>query len=147
MSRIPNLAGAKFTFENLMDYSECVRFENGRFDVVIGRDEILLGALALVARGAIGTTYNFAAPVYQRILMAFAQGDLDHARLEQGRANAMISIFLRFGGLPAGKAIMQMIGLDCGPVRLPLRTLNEAERGELRAELERIGFFEFCSRT
>jgi N-acetylneuraminate lyase len=59
----------------------------------------------------------------------------------------MISTFLRFGGLPAGKAIMQMIGIDCGPVRLPLRTLNDAARGELHAELERIGFFEFCSRS
>jgi N-acetylneuraminate lyase len=41
---------------------------------------------------------------------------------------------------------MKMIGLDCGPVRLPLRTLSDAQQAELRLELERIGFFEFCSR-
>src|SRR3954469_8189210 len=66
--RIPNLAGVKFTFENLMDYAECVRFSGGRFDVLFGRDEMLLAGLSLGAHGAIGSTYNFAAPVYHRII-------------------------------------------------------------------------------
>ena len=34
--RIPNLAGVKFTFENLMDFAECIRMQDGRFDVVFG---------------------------------------------------------------------------------------------------------------
>jgi N-acetylneuraminate lyase len=143
--RIPNLAGVKFTFENLMDFAECTRLEKGRFDVVFGRDEMLLAGLSLGATSAIGSTYNFAAPVYLRILKAFWAGDLVTAREEQSRANAMIAIFIRFGGLSAGKAIMRLIGLDCGPVRLPLRSLSETKEKELREELERIGFFDFCS--
>jgi N-acetylneuraminate lyase len=146
-SRIPNLAGVKFTFENLMDYAECIRLEDGRYDILFGRDEILLAGLSLGARGAIGTTYNFAAPVYHRVLSSFAKGDLATAQAEQARANAMISLLLRFGGLTAGKAVMKMIGLDCGPARLPLRALTEPERKRLREGLEHIGFFEFCSRA
>jgi len=42
-------AGIKFTHENLMDYAQCLQFEQGRFDILFGRDEILLGALALGA--------------------------------------------------------------------------------------------------
>jgi N-acetylneuraminate lyase len=57
----------------------------------------------------------------------------------------MISILLRFGGLPSGKAVMRFIGLDCGPVRLPVRSLSEAQEKQLRSELEEVGFFEFCS--
>jgi len=144
-NKIPNLAGVKFTFENLMDFAESTRMEDGRFDIVFGRDEILISGLALGAKGAIGSTYNFAAPVYLRILKAFAEGDLPTAQAEQARANAMISVFLRFGGLAAGKSIMRLIGLDCGPVRLPLRSLTEAKENELRVELEKIGFFDFCS--
>ncbi|MEI6871789.1 MAG: dihydrodipicolinate synthase family protein [Verrucomicrobiota bacterium] len=143
--KIPNLAGVKFTFENLMDFAESTRLDDGRFDVVFGRDEILVAGLALGAKGAIGSTYNFAAPVYNRILKAFAQGDLATAQAEQARANAMISVFIRFGGLTAGKSIMRLIGLDCGPVRLPLRSLSKTQESELRVELEKIGFFEFCS--
>jgi len=138
--KIPNLAGIKFTFENLMDFAESTRHEDHRFDIVFGRDEMLVAGLALGAKGAIGSTYNFAAPAYLRILKAFAEGDLHSARVEQARANAMISVFLRFGGLAAGKSIMRLIGLDCGPVRLPLRSLSKTQEDELGEALEKVGF-------
>ena len=51
----------------------------------------------------------------------------------------------RHGGLPAGKAMMKLIGVDCGPVRLPLRSLSAAAEGALRADLERLGFFSYAS--
>ncbi|HEX5175666.1 MAG TPA: dihydrodipicolinate synthase family protein [Chthoniobacteraceae bacterium] len=144
-NRIPTLAGAKFTHENLMDYAESAQIEDGRYDLLLGRDELLLPGLALGVGGAIGTTYNFAAPVYQKIIAAFQRGDLAGARVNQARANAMISVLMRHGMLPAGKAIMKMIGLDCGPVRLPLRSPSDLQQSHLREDLERVGFFEFCS--
>jgi len=45
--RIPNLAGIKYTYEDLMDYYLCRTFEGGRFDILFGRDEILLSGLVL----------------------------------------------------------------------------------------------------
>lgn len=145
--RIPNLAGVKFTFENLMDFAECVRLEGGRYNIVFGRDEILVAGLSLGARGAIGSTYNFMAPIFHETIAAFESGDLARAQEKQAAANAIIQIFIRHGGLTAGKAMMKMIGLDCGPVRLPLRSLDEKREGQLRAELEAAGFFQMCSRS
>lgn len=145
--RIPNLAGVKFTFENLMDFAECARLDHGRYDIVFGRDEILVAGLAIGARGAIGSTYNFMAPIFNEIIAAFEKGDLVTARDKQAAANAVIQIFIRYGGLPAGKAIMKLIGLDCGPVRLPLRSLTEKQETQLRGELDAAGFFGFCSRA
>jgi N-acetylneuraminate lyase len=144
---IPNLAGVKFTFENLMDFAECVRLDGGHYDIVFGRDEILVAGLSIGARGAIGSTYNFLAPIFHEIIAAFDQGDLATAQAKQAAANAVIQIFIRHGGLPAGKAIMKMIGLDCGPTRLPLRTLDDRQQAQLRAELEAAGFFAMCSRV
>ncbi len=145
--RIPNLAGIKFTHENLMDFAACVRFEGGRFDALYGRDEMLLAGLAMGAQGAIGSTYNYAAPIYQRILSAFSRGDLTMAQDAQDRANAMIAVLIRYGGMPpAGKAFMKTIGLDCGTSRLPLRPLTDAQTEALRAEAETVGFFDFASR-
>lgn len=144
--RIPNLAGVKFTFENLMDFSECVRLEGGRYDIVFGRDEILVAGMAIGAQGAIGSTYNFMAPIFREIIAAFEKGDLATAQARQAAANAIIQVFIRYGGLPAGKAMMKMIGLDCGPVRVPLHTLNEKQVAQLRADLESVGFFDLCSR-
>jgi len=146
--RIPNLAGIKFTHENLMDYAACVRWEGGRFDVLFGRDEMLLSGLAAGATGAIGSTYNYAAPVYHRIIAAVKRGDLPAAREEQARANAMIAVLIRFGGMPpAGKAFMKLIGLDCGNVRLPLCPLTDAQAEALRSGADAAGFFDFASRA
>ena len=43
--RIPNLKGIKFTHENLMDYNRCLHFEKDRFQILFGRDEMLLAAV------------------------------------------------------------------------------------------------------
>ena len=138
--RIPNLAGIKFTHENLMDYRRCLEFGGGRFDILFGRDEILLAALALGATGAVGSTYNYMASFYHRLMDAFREGDLEEARRFQSLAINIIAVMSRHGGLPAGKAMMKLIGLDCGPVRPPLVNLSNAELEHLKVELDRLGF-------
>ncbi len=140
VERIPNFAGIKFTDENLMSYAECLNFENGRCNILFGRDEILLAALALGATGAVGSTYNFMAPLYHTIIGAFQSGDMETARRFQMTAIRIIAVMNRYGGLPAGKAMMKMIGIDCGPVRLPWRNLSPETFQQLRRDLERAGF-------
>jgi hypothetical protein len=41
---------------------------------------------------------------------------------------------------------MKMIGLDCGPARLPMRNLSDVDAAELRTVLENVGFFADRSR-
>lgn len=138
--RIPNLAGIKFTHENLMDYRRCLDFESGRFNILFGRDEILLAALALGATGAVGSTYNYMAPIYHQIIAAFNAGDLETARRCQSVAIQIIAIMIRRGGLAAGKAMMALVGLDCGPVRAPLQNLSPEAFESLTRELNAAGF-------
>ena len=145
-NRIPTLTGMKFTHKDLMDFNRCLAFDAGRFNVLYGHDEMLLSALILGATGAVGSTYNFAAPLFRRVIAANEAGDITTARTEQARACEMISLLEQFGGLPAGKAVMKMVGLDCGPPRLPQRPLSQRQSEELREGLERIGFFECCLR-
>jgi N-acetylneuraminate lyase len=138
--RIPNLAGIKFTHENLMDYTRCLNFEEGRFNILFGRDEILLAALAMGATGAVGSTYNYMPSIYHRMIEAFNVGDVENARRFQFMAIQVIAVMSRHGGLPAGKAIMKMIGIDCGPVRPPLQNLSPEALESLTRELDQIGF-------
>jgi N-acetylneuraminate lyase len=143
--KIPTLAGVKFTHDDLAEFRATHAAGGDEFQVLFGRDEILLSALEAGATGAVGSTYNYASPLYLRVLRALAAGDLETARREQARARAFIDVMIRFGGQPAGKAIMKLIGLDCGPARLPLRTLTATQETELRAALSAIGFFEYAS--
>ena len=126
--RIPTLCGLKYSNDDLMELQECVRLEHGAFDVLFGSDECLLAGLCLGIRGAVGSTYNFAAPVYQRLIKAFEKHDLETARALQGQSIDLIKTLGQFGFLAASKSVMAMLGVDCGPVRLPVRNLTLEER-------------------
>lgn len=141
--RLPTFAGMKFSDTRLHELQLCQRFRGGAYDVVFGVDEMLLGALAFGIRGAVGSTYGFAAPLYLRIMECAQQGDLDQARDCQFRAAKMIRVILRHCGRSGLKAMMSLIGVDCGPYRLPQETSDREAVDRLRRALDTIGFFEW----
>jgi N-acetylneuraminate lyase len=145
IERIPNFAGIKFTHENLMDYARAHALAAGRCQVMFGRDEILLAGLSFGAVAAVGSTYNFAAGVYLRLIEAFERGDFAAAREHQKRSIDFIAAFAPFGGLVAQKSIMRMLGHDCGPVRAPLQNLPTKQFDALHAALDRAGFFSYAA--
>ena len=139
--RIPNLAGIKFTSNNLMEYQLCRASHDGRFDIPFGFDEMLLAALALGATGAVGSSFNFAAPIYLRLIAAFQSGDFAVARAEQLKSVRVIQTLAARGYMGAAKAVMAMLGVEVGPPRLPNSALDAAQTQALRSELERLDFF------
>lgn len=139
--RIPTLVGLKFTNPDLMAFQTCLRAGDGRFDNLWGCDEYLLAALVLGAEGAVGSTYNFAAPIYHRLIEAFHRGDLATARAEQFRSVQLVELLSGYGYMAAAKAVMGILGVDVGPPRLPHAKLDGAAASRLRGELERMGFF------
>ena len=141
--RIPNLAGIKFTSSNLAEYQLCRAAHNGAFDIPFGFDEMMLGALALGAAGAVGSSFNFAAPIYTRLIAAFQKGDFAAARGEQMRSVRLIQKLAARGYMGGAKAVMQMLGVDVGPARLPNGSLDAGQQRTLRSELEQMGFFEW----
>jgi N-acetylneuraminate lyase len=141
--RIPTLVGLKFTNPDLMAYQFCLRANDGQWDVPFGVDEHMLGALAMGARGAVGSGFNFAAPIYTRLIAAFERGDLAQAREEQFRGVRLIQLFASHGYMGAAKAAMKMLGVDVGPARLPNNSLSSKQEADLRSELETMGFFEW----
>jgi N-acetylneuraminate lyase len=147
--QIPNLVGLKYSHDDLVDLAACVALDDGRFEVLFGKDEILLAALALGVRGAVGSTYNFMTPLYQRVIHAFDAEDMVLARREQMRAVELVRALLRFGSsfMAAGKAVMNRLGIDCGPVRSPLRPLSAEQASQLDEQLTRLGFDDYCSKT
>lgn len=133
--KINNLAGIKFTSANLMEYQLCRTVNSGRLDALFGCDEILLSALALGAEGAVGSTYNFAAPIYHRIMEFFRTGELQGARAEQLKSVRLVQVLARYGYMGAAKALMDMQGVAVGPPRLPNRRLSEVQVRALREDL------------
>lgn len=140
---IPTLAGIKYTTPLIHEYQACMNSDDKKFDLLYGTDEMLLSALVIGAKGYIGSTYNFAAPLYQQLVSHYEQGNLEAARALQQKSVEMVRIIVRYGGLPSQKAMMKLQGIDCGPVRLPLQPLKPAEINALEKDLQKIGFFDW----
>ena len=145
-SSISTLAGIKFTNPDLMAFQLCLRSEEHRWDIPFGCDEFLLAALVLGAKGAVGSSYNFAAPVYHRLISAFKQGDLHSAREEQFCSVKLIQLLAKVGYMGAAKAVMGLLGVPVGPARLPNGNPTKEQTIQLQSDLEVMGFFEWVKR-
>ncbi len=140
--RIPNLVGLKYSNIDLMQMQQCVCMNDGEFEVLFGSDQQLLAAVALGARGAVGSTYNFAAPLYRRMLAAFDRGDHEEARKLQAKSVEIVAIMARHSFLSACKLLLTELGIESGPVRPPIRNLTSQQREELLADLHVAGVFD-----
>jgi len=142
-ARIPTLAGIKFTNPDFLQFQLCHRFAGGKFDIPYGNDEYFLGAYAMGARGGVGSTFNFAPGIYQRMIKAAAAGDLQAAADEQYRSVQLVKIVAKRGYMGCAKALMCHLGVPVGPARLPLGNPSPEAVREMLTELEAIGFFEW----
>ena len=122
---IPNLVGVKYTHEDFMDFLSCTHFMDGKYEMMWGRDENMLSALILGTRSAVGSTFNYAAPVYLQMIDAFDKGDFVAARKLQQQSIDMIMLLGKYGGISTGKAYMKYVGFDCGEFRSPVKNMGE----------------------
>ena len=145
--RIPNFAGIKYTYENLYEYNRCMRYADGKFDMLHGQDETILSALVMGgAKGGICGTSNYNAVCLNGIVDAWKAGDIDKARELQNYAQDVIDVIAKYrGNIVAGKRIMKLIGLDLGPNRAPFVSVTPEEEAKIKAELEAIDFFNRCN--
>lgn len=129
---LPNVLGVKFTDFNLYLMQRLV--SRGKL-VFNGYDEVLAAGLLMGAQGGIGSTYNVMPEVYMEIYRAAQRGDWECARRWQSRANAVLTILLRYPFFPALRALVQRKGFDCGPMMSGEDFRSTAQRRQMFEEL------------
>jgi len=142
LNMINNFAGVKYSSPNLMELMSLRESYRG-LKFFFGVDEMMIHALPLKVDGFIGSTYNFASRLYIQIIEAFRRKDFDQAVYLQSLSLKMIQVLNSFGGLPAFKAVMKLIGLDIGPCRPPLGPFDDARLPDLKKSLRAIGVLDF----
>ena len=142
--KIPNFHGMKFTHDNFMEMQSCLNLNNNKWNILHGLDEVLLAGLSFGVNGAVGSTYNFLGKLYNSLIENFKNGKIKDARKKQLVSVKIIETMIKYGGsIVAGKPMMKLIGIDCGPTRLPLKKLSENEFSKLKNELNEVGFFNY----
>ena len=141
---IPNLAGIKFSDFNVFEFQSCLQSCGAEFDALWGCDEMLLSALVVGAKGAVGSTYNVVSPLFLRIMRLFEEGNLEEAERLQYLAVRFVRVLERYAPLHTSlKAVMKMIGLDCGGVRLPQQPLPDGTVEQIAKDLEDLGLMKW----
>lgn len=139
---LPNVAGMKFSDPDIATMRQILVAGEGRLRVLSGYDQQCAWARQAGASGAIGSTYNYLAPLLVRCYEAIAGGDLTAANAAQFEANRLMAPALRYEVIAGQKAVMGYLGLECGPTRRPIRPLDAGERHELFAALDELGIKE-----
>jgi len=141
--RLPSFAGIKYSAASFDMLQRCVDDHGDRYNLLFGVDEMLLDGLVAGADGAVGSTFNFLAPLYTRVIESFQREDLAAARALQEQAAGIVEAILSYASHPALKATMRLVGVDCGPPRLPLEPLAASAVEALERDLRATGLFEW----
>lgn len=139
--QLPTFAGIKFADSDVADLQRCMAVIDDQHQIYIGNAQLIMVAMQLGIRSAIGSVYNWAAPLYLQLIEHMAAGDTDAAWRCQWLAQRAIAAVSRPAGeLPGFKAATSLRAVDCGWCRPPLATLDDRQRTSVADELRRIGF-------
>ena len=133
IKRIPNFAGIKFTHSDMLEYAHLVELAGDKYEVMFGRDPLLLFAMGAGGQAAVGSTYMFAASLYHEIIKAVDEGRMDDARRGTAISREIVALCNRHGGLVAQKAIYGLASVPSGAARAPFQPLPAAAMDEIRA--------------
>ncbi|MBQ9775057.1 MAG: dihydrodipicolinate synthase family protein [Lentisphaeria bacterium] len=138
---IPNFAGVKYTNMNLFEYQQAVNVNPG-VQILFGKDEMILGALAMGAEAGIGTTFNYLPKIYHGVIDNFRKGDMAEARRYMDLSQKAVAISGKYG-LETIKVFMKFAGIDVGPMRSPVTHMTREQEYAFRKDLSEAGLDDY----
>jgi 4-hydroxy-tetrahydrodipicolinate synthase len=138
LTRHPRIAGIKEASGNVRRMLDLRRCTPPDFVVLSGDDDIVVPAMAAGAVGVISVASNAIPRRISAMVAAAGRGDLTSALVEQLRLLPFIdALFAESNPIPV-KAVLEMMGMASGAVRLPLLPATAALRERLRVLLTEL---------
>jgi 4-hydroxy-tetrahydrodipicolinate synthase len=136
LSQIENIVGIKDSSGDMTLTGEYIRRTDEKFAVLAGRDTMIYATLCYGGTGSITATGNVCPQLVSGIYEAFMRGD--HKRsLEAQYRLAPLRIAFELGSFPVViKEALEMIGIQAGPSRFPVKGLPQEKKEELRKVLQ-----------
>ena len=136
---VDNIVAIKAATANVSQELHTMELSEGRLDMYSGEDGLIVPLLSIGAKGVISVLSNVAPRQTHDICAKWFAGDTQGSLAEQKRALPLIdALFCEVNPIPVKEA-MNMMGMEVGPLRLPLTPLEPEHREQLKKAMEGYG--------
>lgn len=134
----PNVVAVKDATGSLDQASQILAASD--LTLLSGDDSMTLPLMSVGGSGVISVAGNLIPKDVMALVAAFNSGDVQGAQQWHHKLFPLCRDMLGLSTNPIPvKAAMAMVGMDCGPVRLPMTQLSDAETDSLRKTLVQYG--------
>ena len=139
VKNVDNIVGIKEASGNISQIAKIMHLTDGKVELYSGNDDQIVPIMALGGIGVISVLSNVAPKETHEICARFLAGDVKGATELQLRALPLIEkLFCEVNPIPVKKA-MKLMGVDCGPLRMPMTELTPAHTEELAKAMRDFG--------
>ncbi len=135
LARHPNVAGIKDSSGDMSALGALAEAFDGRGDVLVGAGTRLYGGLQVGASGGVLAVALLATGACGELVAAWREGDDREAGRLQERIGSLDRAVVGRHGVPGVKEALDLMGLAGGPVRPPLRPVDDEAREHIRGAL------------
>ena len=139
VKNVDGIVGIKEASGNISQVAKIMQLTDGDIDLYSGNDDQIVPILSLGGKGVISVLSNVAPQETHDICAKFFAGDVKGSLELQLKALPLIEkLFCEVNPIPVKKA-MQLMGIDCGPLRMPLTEMTEANAALLAQAMKEFG--------
>ncbi len=139
VNNVDNIVGIKEASGNIGQVARIMALTDGNIDLYSGNDDQIVPLLSLGGKGVISVLSNIAPKETHDMCEKFFEGDIKGSAELQLKAIPLVEqLFCEVNPIPVKKA-MQLIGMDCGGLRMPLTELTKAHEESLAKAMKDFG--------
>ena len=134
-----NIVAVKEASGNISQVADILQMTQGDMDVYSGNDDQIVPILPLGGKGVISVLSNICPQETHDIVAKFMAGDVEGSRDLQLKALPLVhALFCEVNPIPV-KTALNLMGMEVGPLRLPMTPMEEANRQRLAQAMRDFG--------
>ena len=139
VKNVDNIVAVKEASGNISQVAKIMALTDGNIDLYSGNDDQIVPMLSLGAKGVISVLSNVAPQETHDICEKFFNGDVKGSAALQLKALPLIEqLFCEVNPIPVKKAT-QLMGVECGPLRMPLTEISKEHEQALAKAMKDFG--------
>ncbi len=136
---VENIVGVKAACGNISRIAKLASIADGCVDIYSGNDDQIVPLLSVGGLGVISVLANVAPKQTHDICAKYFEGDVaGSCKMQLEAIELCDALFCEVNPIPVKKA-MSLLGMDCGPLRMPLTDMEEKNVVRLKKAMENYG--------